>query len=64
MRPIEITSERWYSRELGVVVLSRRADPRYGETIYRLTKIKREEPDSALFQVPADYKLEPLQPLR
>jgi hypothetical protein len=64
VRRIEITSERWYSRELGVVVLSRRADPRYGETIYRLTNIKREEPDSALFQVPADYKLEPLRPLR
>jgi hypothetical protein len=61
-RPIEIVSERWYSPELRVVVFSRRADPRIGETIYRLTNITRTEPDASLFQVPADYKREEITP--
>jgi hypothetical protein len=62
VRPIQIVSERWYSPELHVVVFSRRADPRFGETIYRLTNITRTEPDASLFQVPADYKREDLKP--
>src|SRR5262245_24658974 len=63
VRPIETVSERWYSPELGVVVFSRRTDPRFGETIYRLTNIIRAEPDATLFQVPADYKREDVKPL-
>ncbi len=61
VRPIEVVSERWYSPELGVVVFSRRADPRFGETVYRLTNIIRAEPDASLFQVPADYKHEDMR---
>lgn len=64
VRPIEIVSESWYSPELRVVVFSRRADPRFGETIYRLTNITRTEPDASLFQVPADYKREEIKPPR
>ncbi len=56
--PIEVVSERWYSAELGVVVLSRRSDPRFGETTYRLQNIVRAEPPPDLFQVPADYTSE------
>jgi hypothetical protein len=63
-RPIEVVSERWYSPELRVVVFARRADPRYGETIYRLRNIMRVEPESSLFQVPGDYKVEDVSPLR
>lgn len=54
-RPIEIVSERWYSPQLQVVVLSRHSDPRFGETTYRLTNISREEPDAAAFTVPPDF---------
>jgi hypothetical protein len=64
VRPIQIVSERWYSAELHVVVFSRRADPRFGETIYRLTNITRTEPDASLFQVPADYRFEDVKPFR
>jgi len=53
--PIVITSERWYSPDLQVVVLSKRDDPRTGETITQLTNIQRGEPDASLFQVPSDY---------
>ena len=55
--PIEIASERWYSPELNVVVLSRHADPRSGERIYRLENIVRGEPNAELFRVPADFAL-------
>ncbi len=56
-KPIVITSERWYSPDLQVVVLSKRDDPRMGETVTQLTNIQRSEPDSSLFQVPPDYKV-------
>lgn len=56
-RPIEIVSERWYSPELQTVVLSKHTDPRQGETTFRLTNLRREEPAKSLFEVPADYTL-------
>ena len=58
--PIEIVSERWFAPELGVVVQSRRSDPRFGETTYRLQNIVRGEPSPELFQVPSDYTVEAL----
>lgn len=57
-RPIEVVSEQWYSAELQAIVLSRHTDPRFGETTYRLASIDRSEPSKALFEVPADYKVE------
>jgi hypothetical protein len=57
-RPIEIVSERWDSAELQTVVLSKHNDPRFGESVYRLTNINRAEPAQALFEVPGDYKVE------
>jgi hypothetical protein len=53
--PIVITTERWYSSDLQMVVLSKRSDPRTGETVTQLTNIQRTEPDASLFQVPSDY---------
>jgi hypothetical protein len=56
-RPIEIVYERWYSKELGMLVYSRHSDPRFGEQTYRLTNINRSEPDPSLFEVPPGYKV-------
>jgi len=53
--PIVITVERWYSADLQTVVMMKRSDPRMGETTFQLTNIQRQEPESSLFQVPADY---------
>jgi hypothetical protein len=39
--PIEIVSERWYSPELQLVVMTRHSDPRTGETTYKLTNLNR-----------------------
>jgi hypothetical protein len=54
---IRIVWEEWYSPDLKTVVLSKRTDPRFGETVYQLTQINRTEPDAALFQVPANYTI-------
>src|SRR5262249_38264137 len=48
-RAIESVYERWFSRDLRVVVLSQSRDPRFGETTYRLMHISREEPASWRF---------------
>jgi hypothetical protein len=56
-RPIEIVSERWFSPELQLVVMTRNSDPRTGETTYKLTNINRSEPAKTLFEVPSDYTI-------
>jgi hypothetical protein len=54
---VEIVTERWYADSIQAVVLVKRTDSRAGETIYRLTNIKRADPAKALFIVPDDYKV-------
>ena len=54
-RAIQIVSERWYSPELQLVVMTRHSDPRFGETTYKLTNINRMEPAKSLFEVPSGY---------
>ena len=56
-RAIEIVSERWYSPELQLVVMTRNNDPRSGEMTYKLTNINRSEPAKSLFEVPSDYNI-------
>ena len=56
-RAIEIVSERWFSSELQLVVMTRNSDPRTGETTYKLTNINRTEPAKSLFEVPSDYTI-------
>jgi hypothetical protein len=51
-KPIVVTSERWFSPELHVVVYAKNSDPRTGDTIYRLANVKRGEPPAELFKVP------------
>lgn len=63
-QPIQIVSERWYSPELQVVVMTRSSDPRAGETTYRLTNIVRAEPSASLFQLPADYTVKDAEFIR
>jgi hypothetical protein len=62
VQPMEMVFERWYSPELQVVVMTRRVDPRFGETTYRLTNIQRTEPSPDLFKIPADFRIEDRRP--
>jgi len=57
-RPIETHSERWYSPELQVVVMTKRHDPRSGDVTYQLQRVQRSEPAPYVFQIPGDYKVE------
>src|SRR6266567_6340985 len=57
-QPILIVSERWYSPELQTVVMTKRNDPRMGETVYRLSNISRTEPARSMFEPPSDYTVE------
>jgi hypothetical protein len=56
-KPIVTVSERWYSPQLQVTILSTTTDPRMGQTTYRLTNISLDEPAHSLFEVPADYQV-------
>lgn len=51
-------TERWFSKELQVIVMSRSLDPIAGEHVFKLVNIKLGEPNPNLFTVPANYRLE------
>ena len=55
--PIQVVTERWYSADLQMAVLTKRSDPRSGETVTRLTNVTRSEPAPPVLQVPPDYKV-------
>ncbi len=57
-RPIDIVTERWYSKDIDATVLERHVDPRFGETSYRLVNVVLGEPSPDLFQVPREYEIE------
>jgi hypothetical protein len=54
-KAITVVFERWYSNDLQIMVMSKRSDPRFGDTVYTLTNIQRQEPPASLFAVPSDY---------
>jgi hypothetical protein len=57
-RDIDVVTETWTSPELQMVVMSKTSDPRFGDSVYKLTNIIRAEPDPALFTVPSDYQVQ------
>ena len=61
LNPINLVTERWFSKDLQMAVLITRRDPRSGDTVYRLTNIVRTEPPPDLFTVPSDYRIVDLQ---
>lgn len=56
-RPIEIVTERWYSKDIDAMVLQRFSDPRFGETTYQLVNVVLGDPSPDLFQVPQGYEM-------
>jgi len=53
--PIVVSDETWYAPDLQVTVFTKHSDPRSGDFVFKLDKLKREEPPAALFTIPADY---------
>jgi hypothetical protein len=62
VKPIVIVTERWYSADLQMVVMTKRSDPRSGDTVFQMTSIARTEPAATLFQVPTDYTVSKAAP--
>ena len=60
--PINVVTERWYSPELQLPVLTTHSDPLLGTVTSQLSNINRSEPAASLFQVPSDYKVESAKP--
>lgn len=56
-QPLETITETWFSPELKIIVMSKRNDPRVGNSKYQMESIKREEPAAELFEIPSDYKI-------
>ena len=63
-KPITVVSERWYSSDLQMLVMSKRSDPRFGDTTYTLTNVQRTEPSATLFTVPTDYTVKEGGPMK
>jgi hypothetical protein len=57
-RPIVVVHEEWRSPELKIVVKTIDTDPRTGEQTMELQGLSRADPDPALFQAPAGYKVQ------
>lgn len=57
-KPITVTTESWYSDELGMEVMRVHKDPWVGEMTTKVSNVKKGEPDASLFTPPADYKVE------
>ncbi|HSR06803.1 MAG TPA: hypothetical protein VLM42_06610 [Bryobacteraceae bacterium] len=56
-REIANVSEIRSNTELGLMIFQDRSDPRNGETVTKLEKVSRSQPDPTLFRPPADYKI-------
>jgi hypothetical protein len=54
-RPLTVTNESWFSKDLKTVILMKSNDPAMGENTMRLINLSRAEPDPSLFQPPPDY---------
>ncbi len=56
-RKVVAEKEFWYSRELGINLLSKRSDPRFGSQTFTVTALDTSEPDVKLFEIPSGFKI-------
>ena len=61
--PLVTVNEQWRSSEMGLEILRKTSDLRFGDQLQRFININinRTEPDPALFQVPSDYTIKDQQ---
>jgi hypothetical protein len=57
-KPITTTSERWFSSDLQMALLTKSESPESGTHTRKVINIRSGEPDPLLFQVPADYTVQ------
>jgi hypothetical protein len=56
-QPLTVTKEFWYSRQLGLNIVTKRDDPRTGREVFTVNDIHLTEPDPSLFTLPADARI-------
>lgn len=61
-QPVETDDELWYSEELHINLLIKHTDPRGGNQTFRITEVKRGDPDPQLFQIPEGFRIVDLTP--
>jgi hypothetical protein len=57
-----IVKEFWYSPRLGINVITKRFDPRFGIQNFTVSDINQNEPDPKLFVVPDGYRVVKMGP--
>lgn len=61
-KAITVSTERWYSPELQIAVMTVHTDPMMGTVTTKLVNITQGAPDASLFQVPSDYTVRNAKP--
>ena len=56
-RKVTVEREFWYSPQLGINLLSKRSDPRFGTQTFTVTNLIMSEPDVKLFDLPEGFKV-------
>jgi hypothetical protein len=57
-KAITVVTERWYSPELQMAVMTTHTDPMMGTVTTKLVNVTQGAPDASLFQVPPDYTVQ------
>lgn len=63
-KPVSVTKEFWYSPQLGINIVVKRADPRSGTQTFTVSNISLAEPDPANFALPAGFKVNDQRPMQ
>lgn len=58
-QPILVITEKWYSPDLQIDVITKHSDPRTGTTTTTVSNLSRNEPAASLFTIPPDYMVKP-----
>lgn len=56
-RKVTVEREFWYAPTLGINLLSKRSDPRFGTQTFTATNLILSEPDASLFELPEGFKV-------
>src|ERR1051326_4296179 len=62
--PMTISREYWYAPKLGINLLSKRTDPRFGTQTFTVTNLTLGDPDPQLFKLPKGFTVAQLPPSR
>jgi hypothetical protein len=54
---VQIVKEFWYSPHLGINLVEKRQDPRFGTQTFTVTNLSLGEPDASFFSLPAGFRV-------